>query len=339
MQGPDYNNGMSVSLRYSLVSGNLLHYNEYWSGYTPYYNVKTYYCSHLLIHASTFENNVAVDESQANGIFFTPALTVTQSLFRNNQAPAFIFYLNGGTTIEASSFINNKPSSLRGSYTGILHAHGPAITISECLFHGNQPGVGELLQSSNTPFEEGTDIIIRRSTFRQNRPQDADDADEASERHVLAFDTYRHAEVVGNCFIENEMTITIHATDRKEDRLPTETVTITGNGFIKRTGGSSDVLYKFENPNEYHEGITVRDNTQRCADVCGNGLVMPGIEECDDVGTPDSLATPENGDGCSASCTIEEGWECNNLETFDDDGERPLLHTSANDPHPQYRHF
>ncbi|CEM17993.1 unnamed protein product [Vitrella brassicaformis CCMP3155] len=124
------------------------------------------------------------------------------------------------------------------------------------------------------------------------------------------------------------MTITIHATDRKEDRLPTETVTITGNGFIKRTGGSSDVLYKFENPNEYHEGITVRDNTQRCADVCGNGLVMPGIEECDDVGTPTSTATPASGDGCSASCTIEEGWECNNQKTYGYEGEGPSVCTA-----------
>jgi len=39
-----------------------------------------------------------------------------------------------------------------------------------------------------------------------------------------------------------------------------------------------------------------------CTNVCGNGLVE-GDEGCDDDGV-----TP--GDGCSATCTMEEGWEC-----------------------------
>ncbi len=35
---------------------------------------------------------------------------------------------------------------------------------------------------------------------------------------------------------------------------------------------------------------------------CGNGVVEPG-EECDD-------GNPDDGDGCSLSCTIENGWSC-----------------------------
>ncbi len=39
-----------------------------------------------------------------------------------------------------------------------------------------------------------------------------------------------------------------------------------------------------------------------CTNVCGNGLVE-GDEGCDDDGVAP-------GDGCSATCTVEEGWEC-----------------------------
>jgi cysteine-rich repeat protein len=43
-------------------------------------------------------------------------------------------------------------------------------------------------------------------------------------------------------------------------------------------------------------------DTDGCTNVCGNGLVE-GDEGCDDDGV-----VP--GDGCSATCTVEDGWEC-----------------------------
>ncbi len=55
-----------------------------------------------------------------------------------------------------------------------------------------------------------------------------------------------------------------------------------------------------------------------CAPVCGNGIIEGG-EECDDGDTVD-------GDGCSASCTVEPGWSCEGqpssctYEDADDDG-------------------
>ena len=39
-----------------------------------------------------------------------------------------------------------------------------------------------------------------------------------------------------------------------------------------------------------------------CQNTCGNGIVGP-LEECDD----DNFIS---GDGCSSSCTIENGWGC-----------------------------
>ena len=43
-------------------------------------------------------------------------------------------------------------------------------------------------------------------------------------------------------------------------------------------------------------------DTTGCTNVCGNGLVE-GEEACDDTGT-------QSGDGCSADCTVEAGWDC-----------------------------
>ena len=45
------------------------------------------------------------------------------------------------------------------------------------------------------------------------------------------------------------------------------------------------------------------DEDGACPSVCGNGDVESG-EACDD-GQP-----PANGDGCSATCSIEIGWQC-----------------------------
>ncbi|MBU1243987.1 DUF4215 domain-containing protein [Myxococcota bacterium] len=46
-----------------------------------------------------------------------------------------------------------------------------------------------------------------------------------------------------------------------------------------------------------------RFDTSGCESACGNGHLEPG-EECDDQAR-------ENGDGCSADCLVEPGWDCN----------------------------
>ncbi len=38
--------------------------------------------------------------------------------------------------------------------------------------------------------------------------------------------------------------------------------------------------------------------------VCGDGFIIPGVEECDDA------PPAENGDGCSDTCTVEHGFQC-----------------------------
>ena len=38
--------------------------------------------------------------------------------------------------------------------------------------------------------------------------------------------------------------------------------------------------------------------------ACGDGFIIPGVEECDDA------PPAESGDGCSDSCTIEHGFQC-----------------------------
>jgi len=40
-----------------------------------------------------------------------------------------------------------------------------------------------------------------------------------------------------------------------------------------------------------------------CEPICGDGIVVAGEEECDDN-------NPDNGDGCSLSCTVEDGFQC-----------------------------
>ena len=41
------------------------------------------------------------------------------------------------------------------------------------------------------------------------------------------------------------------------------------------------------------------DSSDHCTQICGDGLLFD--YPCDD-------GNPDNGDGCSALCTIEEGW-------------------------------
>ena len=65
-------------------------------------------------------------------------------------------------------------------------------------------------------------------------------------------------------------------------------------------------LYKVEN------GVCVHCNSVSgykitssgdCSEVCGDGRLYD--YQCDDANTDD-------GDGCSANCVIEAGWNCNN---------------------------
>ena len=46
-----------------------------------------------------------------------------------------------------------------------------------------------------------------------------------------------------------------------------------------------------------------------CKTGCGDGILLPGMEECDDGNAAD-------GDGCSHDCKIEKGWTCKS--TYDD---------------------
>jgi cysteine-rich repeat protein len=52
-------------------------------------------------------------------------------------------------------------------------------------------------------------------------------------------------------------------------------------------------------------GADCRFDSSQCQGVCGNSLVEPD-EACDDGGLTD-------GDGCSASCEVEEGWVCSDV--------------------------
>ncbi|PKN57418.1 MAG: hypothetical protein CVU56_11190 [Deltaproteobacteria bacterium HGW-Deltaproteobacteria-14] len=66
--------------------------------------------------------------------------------------------------------------------------------------------------------------------------------------------------------------------------------------------------------------VAAGKTASRCETACGDGVVA-GDEECDDglVGA-DPVTTPEDGDGCSASCLVEEGWHCApDLDTYASD--------------------
>lgn len=52
----------------------------------------------------------------------------------------------------------------------------------------------------------------------------------------------------------------------------------------------------------YVDDVEVYSCASEASVVCGDGLVE-GVEQCDDGDTSD-------GDGCSASCTVEDGWTC-----------------------------
>ena len=48
------------------------------------------------------------------------------------------------------------------------------------------------------------------------------------------------------------------------------------------------------------------NNLSACTPICGDGLIL-GNEECDDI-----VGAPQGGDGCSATCTREFGFQCDN---------------------------
>ena len=52
----------------------------------------------------------------------------------------------------------------------------------------------------------------------------------------------------------------------------------------------------------FSDGLYINDD-KKCVEVCGDGIFLGLTSECDDHNT-------EHGDGCSATCTIEYGYEC-----------------------------
>src|SRR5690606_37713638 len=65
-----------------------------------------------------------------------------------------------------------------------------------------------------------------------------------------------------------------------------------------------------------------------CRPTCGDGITVPGIEECDD-------ANLTSGDGCSAACTIEPGYTCTDF-TLPDPAtiNVPIVVRDFRDDHP-----
>ena len=66
-------------------------------------------------------------------------------------------------------------------------------------------------------------------------------------------------------------------------------------------GGSVDCTVETGGCNLSTE--TCNDATGKCVLLCGNGVIEPPEEGCDDGNT-------NNGDGCSSVCTVEGGWAC-----------------------------
>ena len=52
----------------------------------------------------------------------------------------------------------------------------------------------------------------------------------------------------------------------------------------------------------FTDGLHINED-KKCVEVCGDGIFLELTSECDDHNT-------ENGDGCSATCTVEYGYEC-----------------------------
>src|SRR4029453_15718515 len=81
--------------------------------------------------------------------------------------------------------------------------------------------------------------------------------------------------------------------------------------FTGTTTGSGDpnfsnIFVDFINlgTGTYPAGVTPVASV--CEDHCGDGAPNSG-EQCDDGNTDD-------GDGCSAVCTVEDGWECTDAQ-------------------------
>ncbi len=50
-------------------------------------------------------------------------------------------------------------------------------------------------------------------------------------------------------------------------------------------------------------GWSCEGEPSRCSPICGDGIVVSGVEECDD-------GNQEEGDGCSSDCSVEKGYWC-----------------------------
>ena len=59
------------------------------------------------------------------------------------------------------------------------------------------------------------------------------------------------------------------------------------------------------------EGYAISD-TGECEELCGDGLLLSLVHECDDGNT-------SNGDGCSSECLVESGYLCERVSTSSSD--------------------
>ena len=55
-------------------------------------------------------------------------------------------------------------------------------------------------------------------------------------------------------------------------------------------------------PCSHFDGLWINDD-KVCEEVCGHGIFLNLTSECDDNNL-------DNGDGCSSTCTVEYGYQC-----------------------------
>jgi len=158
-----------------------------------------------------------------------------------------------------------------------------------------------------------TSGTIERSTFRQNTGINYPIS-------MTLFAPGTHIEIVDNCFVENDLvehTPPCMMWVTKKIQSGADSLTITRNGVLMKTGQESYWLHSpADLADESYATIDDNSETRRCANVCGDGVVMPGIETCDDIGTVHTPVAPQSGDGCDDMCQVEAGWECEQQTSY-----------------------